>query len=110
DLLAILKLIVKDKIGIEIPATHNGLGYNNLLYISLLLAKMQAESDEDFMKINTILFPILAIEEPEAHLHPSMQYKFLKFLRQNRDNHNIKQVFITTHSTQITSAVKLDDL
>jgi hypothetical protein len=38
DLLAILKLIVKDKIGIEIPATHNGLGYNNLLYISLLLA------------------------------------------------------------------------
>jgi predicted ATP-dependent endonuclease of OLD family len=40
-----------------------------------------------------------------------MQYKFLKFLRDNRDvKKKVKQVFVTTHSTQITSAVSLDEI
>jgi predicted ATP-dependent endonuclease of OLD family len=51
----------------------------------------------------------LAIEEPEAHLHPAMQYKFLKFLKENNKN-KTKQVFITSHSPSITSAVELDNI
>ena len=57
------------------------------------------------------MYPILAIEEPEAHLHPAMQYKFLKFLDKNlKVDHKVRQIFITTHSSQITAAVKLDNI
>ncbi|TAL80605.1 MAG: ATP-dependent endonuclease, partial [Bacteroidetes bacterium] len=111
DLFAALKLIIEYETGIKIPATHNGLGYNNLIYMSLLLAKMQVDSDGSYLGSNAKVFPILAIEEPEAHLHPSMQYKFLKFLRENKDkNKRARQIFITTHSTNLTAAVSLDEL
>lgn len=110
DLFAALRLVIKYETGIEIPATRNGLGYNNLIFISLLLAKMQASADGNYMNRQAKLFPVLAIEEPEAHLHPAMQYQFLNFLRENRSSHNIKQVFVTTHSPEIVSAVSIDDL
>lgn len=111
DLFSALKLIIKYGEDIEISATHNGLGYNNLIYMSLLLAKMQADADGNYMGDNAKVYPILAIEEPEAHLHPAMQYKFLKFLYKNlKVDHKVRQIFITTHSSQITAAVKLDDI
>lgn len=111
DLFSALKLIIKYGEDIEISATHNGLGYNNLIYMSLLLAKMQADADGSYMGDNAKVYPILAIEEPEAHLHPAMQYKFLKFLDKNlKVDHKVRQIFITTHSSQITAAVKLDDI
>ena len=111
DLFSALKLIIKYDEDIEISATHNGLGYNNLIYMSLLLAKMQADADGGYMGDNAKVYPMLAIEEPEAHLHPAMQYKFLKFLDKNlKKDHKVRQIFITTHSSQITAAVKLDDI
>lgn len=111
DLFSALKLIIKYGEDIEIAATHNGLGYNNLIYMSLLLAKMQADADGGYMGDNSKVYPILAIEEPEAHLHPAMQYKFLKFLDKNlKKDRKVRQIFITTHSSQITAAVKLDDI
>ncbi len=111
DLFSALKLIIKYENDIEIAATHNGLGYNNLVYMSLLLSKMQADADGGYMGDNAKVFPILAIEEPEAHLHPAMQYKFLQFLDKNlKKDHKVRQIFLTTHSSQITSAVKLDDI
>jgi len=112
EMFSVLKLIVEYTTGIQmkIPATHNGLGYNNLIFMSLLLAKMQVNSDGDYMGSNSKIFPVLAIEEPEAHLHPAMQYKFLKFLKQKKTQNKARQIFITTHSTHITSAVSLDDL
>lgn len=111
ELFSALKLIIKYETGITIPATHNGLGYNNLIFMSLLLSKMQVNSDGSYLGSNAKVFPILAIEEPEAHLHPAMQYKFLKFLRENKDvKKKARQIFVTTHSTQITSAVSLDEI
>lgn len=108
DMLFALQLIIKKKTGITLPATHNGLGYNNLIYMSLLLAKMQVNSDGSYMGSNAKIFPMLAIEEPESHLHPSMQHKLLKFLSDK--NNKARQVFITTHSTHITSSCKLDNI
>lgn len=78
--------------------------------MSLLLAKMQAAADGNYMHRQAKLFSLLAIEEPEAHLHPAMQYQFLNFLNTNMSKHNVSQIFITTHSTQIVSAVEIDDV
>ena len=110
ELYSVLKLIVEYETGIKIPATHNGLGYNNLIFMSLLLAKMQVNADANYLDNNAKVFSLLTIEEPEAHLHPSMQYKFLKFLNENKNKRKVRQVFVTTHSTHITSAVNLDEI
>ncbi|MEQ7049902.1 AAA family ATPase [Paenibacillaceae sp. P-4] len=109
ELYSALRLIVKYETGVTIPATHNGLGYNNLIFMSLLLAKMQKDASGDYLGSNAKTFPVLIIEEPEAHLHPAMQYKFLKFLRENGKS-KARQIFITTHSPNITSAVSLDEI
>ncbi|MEC0093818.1 AAA family ATPase [Paenibacillus macquariensis] len=110
ELFSALKLIVEYETGIKIPATHNGLGYNNLIFMSLLLSKMQVNSDGSYLGSNAKVFPVLAIEEPEAHLHPAMQYQFLKFLLKNKEDKKVRQIFVTTHSTHITSSVSLDEM
>ena len=110
EMFSVLRMFIKYAVGIEVPATYNGLGYNNLIYMSLLLAKMQADGNIAYMKRNAKVLSFLAVEECEAHLHPAMQYKFLKFLQGNNWNGHVRQIFMTSHSTQIASAVKLDDL
>ena len=78
--------------------------------MSLLLAKMQVNADVNYLDSNAKVFTTLAIEEPEAHLHPAMQYKFLKFLNEHKREKKVRQIFVTTHSTHITSAVSLDEI
>lgn len=109
EILFALRLII-EKNGIKIPIKNNGLGYNNLLFIALVLAKMQMKCSAS-MGDNAKIFPILTIEEPEAHLHPSMQYKLLQFLNKNLGTQKqARQIFVTSHSTNITSAVDLNSI
>ncbi len=94
------------------PVTHNGLGYNNLLYISLVLASLASRVSKDRLGQNAAIFPMLLIEEPEAHLHPALQYKLLAHLAarvEGEPNIN-RQVFVTSHSTHITAAAKLKSI
>jgi len=76
-----LKLMVENKTGIKIPADQNGLGYNNLIYISLLLAKMQKDASGDYLGSNAKVYSVLAIEKPEVHLHPNTQYLFFEIFK-----------------------------
>lgn len=110
EMFSALRLIVEYQSGIKIPATHNGLGYNNLIFMSLLLSKMQVNADGKYLGSNAKVFPILAIEEPEAHLHPAMQYQFLRFLKKNKNDKKVRQIFVSSHSTHITSSVSLDEM
>ena len=109
DVLAALLLLL-ERNGFAVPASHSGLGYNNLIYIALVLAQIEFASS-DRQGQNAHVFPVLAIEEPEAHLHPSMQYKLLRYLK-NRlaEQKSSRQIFITTHSTHVTAATALDNL
>jgi putative ATP-dependent endonuclease of OLD family len=80
----------------------NGLGYNNLLFVSVLLA----DHLQKWQKRKLVL-PMMAIEEPEAHLHPHLQ----KVLNRNFERTVQRaQVIATTHSTHIASSVSLDSL
>jgi putative ATP-dependent endonuclease of OLD family len=110
DIIAALKMFVESDLKYELPINFNGLGYNNLIYISLVLAYLNLKTDAKLQGENTIVFPILSIEEPEAHLHPSLQYKLLKYIKSRIEKQKSRQVFITTHSTQITAASGLDPL
>lgn len=56
ELFSALKLIVEYETGIKIPATHNGLGYNNLIFMSLLLSKMQVNADGNYLGSNAKVF------------------------------------------------------
>ena len=106
DIINSLKLYISQK-DIKIPINYNGLGYNNLIYISLILSISDFKTNFKKFGPNAVVYPILLIEEPEAHLHPALQYKLLKYIL-NRSKTKNRQIFITTHSTQVTSAVDLD--
>lgn len=81
----------------------NSLGYNNLLYIATVFAELELLKDNNMMTV-------LLIEEPEAHLHPQLQVKFIKYLEEiTRKLENI-QVIITTHSPVLASSIDTDNL
>ncbi len=110
DIISALKMYIRSS-GFELPANYNGLGYNNLIYISLVLANLDFQTSIKQRGQNAALFPLLLIEELEAHLHPALQYKLLKYINSRiKDNPKSRQVFLTTHSTHVTSACALDQI
>lgn len=101
---------VKIVIGAKEESVHsvemNGLGYNNLLYISLLLTQHTALKAKRLQE-HDYLFPILIVEEPEAHLHSHLQ----KYLANYFFNDDIAgQVIMTSHSSHVSSHSSLDSL
>lgn len=86
-----------------VPLTHNGVGYNNLINIYMLLKLPELRPGRDFR--------ILCLEEPEAHLHPTMQYKLFKYIKKINDENKLnQQIFVTTHSSNITSVSGIENM
>jgi predicted ATP-dependent endonuclease of OLD family len=91
----------KEPIGIE----RNGLGRNNLLYISLMLSHFSSKSDDS----DYIAFRLLGVEEPEAHLHPHLQDHLAENIRDFAKGKRDLQVLMTSHSAHIAASSDFRD-
>jgi putative ATP-dependent endonuclease of OLD family len=79
----------------------HGLGYHNLLFMGAELLLLEQEAKNEF--------PLLLIEEPEAHLHPQLQMKLLQFISSKVESAGV-QCFLTTHSPNISAKVSPADV
>ena len=82
----------------------NSLGYNNLLYIATVFAELEIINKQDS------LFTVLLIEEPEAHLHPQIQSKLIKYLQSIAEQNKNLQIILTTHSAVVASSVSIESI
>jgi predicted ATP-dependent endonuclease of OLD family len=89
-----------------ISVERNGLGRNNLLYISLILSHL---SGYEYAGSNTF-FRLIAIEEPEAHLHPNLQDHLAENIESiQKGSGKAMQLLLTTHSTHIAAKMSLSN-
>ena len=104
QLLEKLVLGIRD-VGVSDAVPNRGLGSNNLLFMACELLLLGAEEEE---------FPLLVVEEPEAHLHPQRQLRLMQFLQDQaemqREDGQQLQVVITTHSPNLASAIRLKNI
>jgi putative ATP-dependent endonuclease of OLD family len=89
----------------NLPEHFNGLGYVNILYMLLEIEIRKAE-----FKVKDAPINLLFIEEPEAHTHPQMQYRFAENISDELDCIKNLQTLITTHSPHIVSRSKFEDI
>lgn len=89
--------------GGNLGLSQNGLGYNNLIYMSILLGNLKDLDDES-------TYTALCVEEPEAHLHPQLQKSFFNYLMEFLNEDYPFQIFMTSHSPILVSHANLKSL
>jgi len=95
-----LRVLLTNKAVTSFDPSANGLGLNNVLYISMLLRYFKKR----MAKAKTA-GQLLLVEEPEAHLHPQLQRVLFSTLQKEEF-----QTIATTHSTHITSSIPIDSV
>ncbi len=88
-----LKVLLSNNRLEDFEVVRNGLGLNNILYISMLLEYFERRSAS-----TRSAGQLLLIEEPEAHLHPQLQRVLYTTLASKPF-----QSILSTHSTHISS-------
>lgn len=95
-----LKIILSDLSLASFEPGRNGLGMNNILYIAILMEYLKRR-----IALDRSAGQLILIEEPEAHLHPQLQFSLIAALRAIG-----VQTILTSHSTQVTSQVPLSSI
>lgn len=88
--------------GERLPEAHSGLGYSKLIFTILQFIAFHEEWHRLTPKPP---IQLVFVEEPEAHLHPQMQYVFIKNIAkfvQSKADWNA-QTIVTTHSSHIVA-------
>ena len=93
-----LKVLLTNSSLSDFEVSRNGLGLNNILFISMLLEYFERRS-----ATKKKAGQLLLIEEPEAHLHPQLQRVLYTALAAKPF-----QAIVTTHSTHISSHAPLE--
>ena len=83
---------------------YHGMGtrsWSSLLTLKAFILLLNHHAEKE----GTVFFPILAIEEPEAHLHPNAQKKLYQQISEI-----IGQKIISTHSPYIAASAELKEI
>ncbi len=88
----------------SLPMEYHGMGtrsWSSLLTLKSFISLLASNADNE----SSIFLPILAIEEPEAHLHPNAQKKLY-----GQINSIVGQKIISTHSPYIAATAELEEI
>ncbi|MDP8218142.1 MAG: AAA family ATPase [Candidatus Theseobacter exili] len=93
---------ILEKLILNLTEENSGLGSYNRLYIAaeLLLLK----------RTHYYGLKLSLIEEVEAHLHPQAQLRLIEYLQNEIADKSGVQLIMTTHSPNLASKVRLDNL
>lgn len=78
-----------------------GLGMNNTLFMAAELLLLQSQGGA---------LRLLLVEEPEAHLHPQLQVRFMRMLRERLESRAGVQVLLTSHSPVLAAGAPIESL
>ena len=102
DILSRTQVMLKSTSGARLPIGRHGEGTQSLAVICLFDAFLANKLEDSYTEYTT---PILALEEPEAHLHPSATRSVAMLL------HEIEsQKIIATHSGDLVASIPLTSL
>jgi putative ATP-dependent endonuclease of OLD family len=94
-----IQVHLKSSYGAKLPLQRHGEGTQSLAVLMLFQAFVAANLAEAYTPQST---PILALEEPEAHLHPSAIRSLGSFLEKMAG-----QILVTSHSGDLVSRVPI---
>ena len=102
DILSRTQIKLASKTGARIPIVRHGSGTQSLAVIYLFAAFLNSKLSDAYGEYSE---PVLALEEPEAHLHPSAINSVVKMLRDIPG-----QKLVSTHSGDLLTGVPLRNI